>query len=253
MAVSTREQPLARARSHRREAARRDRALLGGSTDGNELLTTVTGIVLLVMLAALGITILRIGQLVWEHLFIGMLLIGPVLLKLASTGYRFSRYYSGDASYVGKGPPWTPLRLLAPLVVLTTVVVFATGIVLLWLGPASREPWLLLHKASFILWLGCFGLHVLGHIPEVGRLLGVRAKIVSLPGIRTDLERFEQEGAHPGQPTPPTAAAEARAAGAAGRALVLGGAVIAGVVLALVLVPDFHSWTHWMTSFHGDH
>ena len=42
--------------------------------------------VLLVLFAVLGITIIRIGQLLWLHLFLGVLLVGPVALKLASTG-----------------------------------------------------------------------------------------------------------------------------------------------------------------------
>ncbi len=68
-----------------------DQRLTGGGTDGNERLTAATGVVLLVLLAVLGVTILRIGQLLWLHLFVGMLLIGPVLLKLTSTGYRIAR------------------------------------------------------------------------------------------------------------------------------------------------------------------
>ncbi len=64
---------------------------LGGGPDGNEQLTAATGVVLIVLLAALGVTILRIGQLTWLHFFLGLLLIGPVMLKLASTGYRFTQ------------------------------------------------------------------------------------------------------------------------------------------------------------------
>ena len=57
------------------------------------------GALLFVLLAVLGVTILRIGQLMWLHLFLGLLLIGPLALKLASTGYRFARYYTGQPSY----------------------------------------------------------------------------------------------------------------------------------------------------------
>ena len=96
----------------------RSARLLGGGTNGNERLTSVSGALLLVLLAALGVTIIRIGQLLSVHMFIGMLLIGPLALKLASTGYRFTRYYTGDQSYRRKGPPALALRLLAPLVVL---------------------------------------------------------------------------------------------------------------------------------------
>lgn len=74
-----------------------------GRGEGNERLTAMTGAVLLVLLAAEGATILRIHQLLTVHFFIGMLLIGPVLLKMGSTGYRFVRYYTGSAEYVRKG------------------------------------------------------------------------------------------------------------------------------------------------------
>ena len=48
------------------------------------------------------------GGLVSAHMFIGMVLIPPVLLKLASTGYRFVRYYTGSQAYRAKGPPPLP-------------------------------------------------------------------------------------------------------------------------------------------------
>ena len=84
-----------------------------GSAEGNEQLTAMTGAVLLVLLAAEGVTIAAIvlrHQLLTLHFFIGFLMIGPVLLKLGSTGYRFVRYYTGAAPYVRKGPPAPLLR-----------------------------------------------------------------------------------------------------------------------------------------------
>src|SRR5690348_13981534 len=133
--------------------ARRGRPFLGGGTDGNEHLTAITGALLLVALAVLGVTIVRIGQLLWLHLFLGLLLIGPVALKLASTGYRFARYYLATAAYRLKGPPHPLLRGLAPWLVLTTLVVFVTGVLLLVDGPGSRDRLLVWHKVSFIVWL----------------------------------------------------------------------------------------------------
>ena len=117
--------------------------LTAGGTEGNERLTAATGVVLLVLLAALGVTILRIHPLLSEHMFLGVLLIGPVALKMGSTGYRFIRYYTAEPRYRRKGPPPLLLRLLAPLVVLSTVVVFASGVALLLIGPSSRQPLLL--------------------------------------------------------------------------------------------------------------
>jgi hypothetical protein len=194
--------------------------LLGGGVDGNEWLTTATGIVLLVLLAALGVTIVRIGQLTWLHLFLGLLLIGPIALKMASTGYRFMRYYAHNPRYVDRGPPIWPLRAIAPLIVATTVIVFASGIVLLFDGPRDRGPWVSIHKVSFIAWLVFTVLHVLGHLPRVGRLLGV-----------------PRSGAGGNDPT------LGSGEGAAGRWIALTGAIVAGAVLAIVLIPKFGLWT----------
>ena len=88
----------------RSAVVRRHRDRLGG-TEGNEILTSATAAVLTVLLLAEGITILRMGGLVSVHMFIGLVLIPPVLLKLGSTGYRFVRYYTGARAYREKGPP----------------------------------------------------------------------------------------------------------------------------------------------------
>jgi hypothetical protein len=196
--------------------------LLGGGTTGNERLTSVAGAVLLVLLAALGVTIIQIGQLLWVHMFVGMLLIGPLALKLASSGYRFVRYYTHDGAYVRKGPPPIALRLLAPLVVLSTLVVFVSGVALLFAGPSSRDTLLPIHKLSFFAWLALTGVHVLAHLPEVGRSLvadygraGAAGATVQLSGARN---------------------------GRAGRTLALGGALVLGAVLAILVIPEFAPW-----------
>jgi hypothetical protein len=201
--------------------------ITGGGTDGNEQLTTITGTILLVLLAAVGVTILRIGQLLWLHLFIGLLLIGPVVLKLASTSYRFVRYYTGDAVYRRKGPPEIALRLIGPLVVLTTLVVFVTGVVLLFVGPADRGQLVLIHKVSFIAWLAFTAVHVLGHLPHMaGPLRAIRRPTPELPGLRT---------------------------GVAGRWLAIAGALVGGLVLAVALIPDFSIWTAHTALLHHHH
>lgn len=132
---------------------------------GNGRLTAALGALLLVLLAAEGATIPFIGQLREEHILIGMLLLGPVAAKLASTGYRFARYYLGSPAYVSKGPPQIALRLLAPGVVFTTVALFGTGVALLIVGRNSELSFL--HKISFIAWFALMTIHVLGHILEL--------------------------------------------------------------------------------------
>ena len=115
-----------------------------GGTEGNELLTIGAAVVLTVLLVVEGITIIWMGGLVTVHLFVGMVLIPPVALKLGSTGYRFARYYLGSPVYRAKGPPLLPLRLLAPVLVLTTLLVFATGV---WL-PDHRVEMTASHAGS---------------------------------------------------------------------------------------------------------
>ena len=44
------------------------------------------------LLAVIGVTIPELRQLISVHLFVGLLLLGPVALKMVSTGYRFVRY-----------------------------------------------------------------------------------------------------------------------------------------------------------------
>ena len=179
------------------------------------------------LLAVIGFTIPQLSQFIWMHLFVGLLLIGPVLLKMASTGYRFVRYYTHDADYRRKGPPEIALRLIAPIVVLSTVGVFATGIGLLIVGPTDRNPMLLLHKVTFIVWVVFMSLHILGHLPAVARALGV--------GGRDDARRI---GATPG---------------AAGRWIALTGAMVGGLVLAVVLIPEFAAWTGHGVFLHHHH
>ena len=155
----------------------------GGGTEGNERLTALTGTILLAGFAAEGVTLLALGRLLTLHVFLGMLLIGPVLLKIASTGYRFIRYYAGTAPYVSKGPPAPFLRVLGPFVILTSLTVLGSGVGLAVAGP-HRGPWLLLHKASFVLWFGVMTIHVLAYAWRLPRLLVSGRGAAALSGTR---------------------------------------------------------------------
>jgi hypothetical protein len=159
-----------------------------GGTAGNQKLTAMTGTVLLAGFAIEGFTVVEIRRLLFLHFLVGLLLIGPVLLKIGSTMYRFIRYYTGAQPYVRKGPPAPLLRVLGPLVVLTSVAVLGTGVILAFTGPGGG-PWLLLHKASFILWFGVMTIHVLNYAPRLPRLLATRAagpagSTIAVPGAR---------------------------------------------------------------------
>jgi hypothetical protein len=136
--------------------------------------------VLLILLAAEGFTILRVGRMLTLHVFIGMLLLGPVVLKAGSVMYRFARYYTGSAPYRRKGPPAPLLRLLGPFVLLLTACVFGSGIIAAVAGPGNG-PWMQIHKASFILWFCAMTIHVLAYVPRLPRLLAAEARGVTSP------------------------------------------------------------------------
>jgi hypothetical protein len=152
------------------QPARRAERRADAGVAANARLTASNAVVLLVLLAAEGVTILRVRELLTPHVFIGMVLIPPVLLKVASTGWRFARYYRGTPAYRRKGPPPLLLRLLGPVVVILTVVLLASGVGLLLVGPSWLPLLLKVHKAGFVLWFGAMTIHVLGHLAEVFRL-----------------------------------------------------------------------------------
>ena len=53
---------------------------------------------------------------------------------------------------------------------------FGTGIVLAVAGPVGRQPWLFLHKASFVIWFCAMTVHVLAYLPRLPRLLAAESR-----------------------------------------------------------------------------
>lgn len=184
--------------------------------DGNERLTSVNAMLLLLLLAAEGVTILSVRQLITPHIVIGLVLVGPVLLKCASTMHRFWRYYTGNTAYVEKGPPVLLLRVMGPVVVVSSLAVIGTGIGLLAVRP-GEGPVLFLHKASFVIWFGAMAIHVLGHLWQAGR--STAAEYRRMPSRRARRRRTLRSGA-----------------------IVL--SLLAGVGLAAALLPTASPWTH---------
>lgn len=159
-----------------------------GGPAGNARLTAWLGLLLLVVFVVECGTLVSLQGLLSAHIFIGALLVPLALAKTATTTWRIVRYYAGNAAYRQAGPPPLLLRLLGPLVVLTSLAVLGTGLALIALGSRGREPFLtvlgfglgplMLHKAAFVLWLGVTALHTLVRlVPAVlvaGRRLGPR-------------------------------------------------------------------------------
>jgi hypothetical protein len=180
---------------------------------GNERLTSSTGLVLLVLLAVETLTTLALRTYLHVHIFLGLLLLPPVALKLASTGWRFVRYYTHNEPYRREGPPRTLLRLLAPFLVVSTLALFGTGVALIFFDHGDGEL-RTLHTLSFIAWGVLMIVHVLAYLTR---------------GLRL--------GAADWRPSTDRAVAGAR-----GRRAVLGAALLAGLIVALATYPIQQSW-----------
>lgn len=166
-----------------------------GGPAGNARITAWLGLVLLVLFLAELVTLLDVGGLVGWHIGLGVLLVPPALAKTATTGWRIVRYYAGAAPYRTAGPPPLLLRLLGPLVVLTTLALLGSGLATIALGPETtfaplvsvagqRVSPLTIHQAAFIAWAVVTGLHVLTRTMPAARLLTGRPSAIRVAGGR---------------------------------------------------------------------
>jgi hypothetical protein len=194
-----------------------------GGPAGNALLTAWTGLVLLALSVGELLTLFDVRGLISWHVALGALLIPPALMKTASTGWRMSRYYLGNPTYQQAGPPPLLLRLLGPLVVVSTLGLLGSGVLLVLLGQDTarqslvallgfRVDWVTLHQGFFAVWLVAVGLHLLGRIVPALRMAVVPGSARGVPGRAT-------------------------------RAVWFAAMVASAAALALVLVPAAGSWS----------
>lgn len=183
--------------------------------DGNDRLTAAVGVLLLVpIVVELATILLGVHTFMSLHVFVGLALIPPVLLKLGSTGWRFLRYYTGSRAYVAHGPPRLAMRLLAPLLVAATVVLFGSGVAMGILHGHALQIARRLHGPSSVIWLVLIAVHVVVYLR--------RALIDSSGDLR------------------PTT--RSRAPGATWRSSALIATLIFGVVAGAVTISSQHRW-----------
>jgi hypothetical protein len=199
-----------------RRTLRQDRGVLI-----NSRITTMLGGLLFVLLAIEGASIVFIHAYLPMHIFFGMLLVPPILLKIGTTMYKAAKYYGGSPGYKRNGPPPIILRMLGPVVIVLTVIVMVTGIALLIAPVSMRETLFFLHRASFVLWFGAMALHVLGHLKET---------------LIVNVQEW-------------TAATLKKIPGSAFRKGLIIFCVIVGLPLAFWMVAKTPAWLHW---FYGN-
>jgi len=138
---------------------------------GNERLTALSSALLLILFLVELATTARLGALISVHVFAGVLLVGPLAVKVASTGYRAVRYYAGSPEYVRLGPPRLPLRVLAPILLGATAVLLSSGLALVLVGPTAPKSLVAVHVLSFVVWMPTFAVHAVAYVWRVPRIV----------------------------------------------------------------------------------
>jgi hypothetical protein len=191
---------------------------------GNERLTAAVGLLVIVpVLVEIATILLGVHTFMSLHVFVGLALIPVVVLKLASTGWRFARYYTRNRAYFEEGPPQIAMRLLAPLFVAATVVLFGSGVAMGLLHGHALQIARTLHGPASVIWLALLGLHVLVYLARAVRSTAGDV----LPARRVPVR------------------------GTTARAWAVGVAVVCGAVLGVALVPAQHRWVDLRRDHHG--
>jgi hypothetical protein len=115
-----------------------------------------------------------------------------------------------------KGAPQIAMRMLAPLLVAATVVLFASGVAIGLLHGHALSIARQLHGPASVVWMIVVGLHVLVY-------------------LRRALLRAKEDV---------TASTRASVRGAKARLYLLAGAIVAGIVVGVATLPAEHRWLH---------
>jgi hypothetical protein len=125
----------------------------------------IGGVALLVLCTLEVLTALDLRVAIAWHILIGIVLIPLLVLKLALATWRFASFYRASSPAHVHSAPWLPLRILAPLLVVVTVLVVLSGVELTFAGPASFSD-TFLAPAHFLLagiWLVLLFIHTLAY------------------------------------------------------------------------------------------
>jgi hypothetical protein len=183
-----------------------------GGIAGNYRLTAMTGALLLVLFALELATTPFLSSLRVEHVFIGFVLVPVVTLKVASTFYRFVRYYTGSPTYRAAGAPMIVMRALGPVVIVSSVLLLGSGVALIVVGH-GHSPVYTVHVVSFVVWVVAMGVHVLGHLRTTAQAAPADRRDQAVPGARQ-------------------------------RRTAVGVTLVAGLVLGVATLPLATSWHH---------
>ncbi|MGH7722181.1 MAG: molybdopterin-dependent oxidoreductase [Candidatus Dormibacteria bacterium] len=192
---------------------------------GNTRLTSLAGVVLLALVTLQVISALFFALLTYNvtlpvgplydvvrpvHFFVGFMLMPLIAIKLASTGYRFSRYYTGKQAYHDAGPPLPLARIIAPALIGSAIILVASGVEMWSYQNQFNLPWTAIHNVAAFTFVSVVIIHIVLHARDAHR--DAAADLAGMPAA-----------ADPG--------AAAAPAGAITRRALIGGGIAFGAAL----------------------
>lgn len=201
---------------------------------GNTRFTSLLGVILLALLVLQVASALFFALLTYNvaffngptydivrpvHFFVGFGLMPLLGLKLASTGWRFTRYYLRGRAYRRAGPPSWPARLIAPLLIVSGISVFASGVEMWSFQNQLGWPWTAIHNVAAFTFVGALVIHAVLHARQAHR-----EAAADLGGVAPVATSGDPAPAHP---------AREPLGGAVTRRAVLGLGLGAGVALGV--------------------
>ncbi len=147
------------------------------------------GALLLLLILAELATIPLISKTIGWHIAIGLVILPALLIKIGINGYRAIAYYRQSPAFLEAGAPWLPLRLLSLPFLVTTLIVFGSGVEMTFAGPSSFSLTFLdaAHILFSIIWLLLFGFHVIAYANRSMRSAG--RDLAAIPARGADPSR----------------------------------------------------------------
>jgi hypothetical protein len=131
---------------------------------GNARLTAISAsFVLPLFLFEVATVVLGVRSVITLHVAVGLVLIGPLVVKLASVTYRMVGYYRGLGDYRRRGKPSDALRLLGSALALLIVLLLVSGLVLIAGPNGLRSTARSIHVVTAYLTVTLLIVHVVIH------------------------------------------------------------------------------------------
>jgi hypothetical protein len=144
-------------------------------------------VILPLILVEVATVALGVKNVITLHVAVGLVLIGPIMVKLASVTHRMLSYYRGVSEYLRRGKPTDGLRLLGGALAVATILLVVSGLELI-VGPSRLQaPARSVHVATAYLTVALIIVHVAIHLPKALRLASADARPHApiVPGARS--------------------------------------------------------------------